>query len=253
MDLSSARRVFLLGLVGSMCATAALAIGILLFSEFDETAARILGSTAALSFFSLLALPAGVLLDRGQVIALAWASLTVSALGLVLVLVVLWVDWDDEPERLWKSALSVTAFAVAGAQAAATTSRRRADDSGAVRGLYAAAVVLAFVLAVMTAAAAWGEIDTTGYYRALGALAVLGLLSTLLQPVLRRMAGVGASAAADRPAHRIRVTLADGRSLDREESGRDFAEAVARAVRAAERDGSRVQKIERLEAGPGPS
>jgi hypothetical protein len=252
VDLSSARRVFLLGLVGSMCATAALAIGILLFSEFDETAARILGSTAALSFFSLLALPAGVLLDRGRFLPLAWASLVVSAVGLVLVQVVLWVDWDDEPERLWKSALSVTAFAVAGAQVAATTSRRRADDSTLVRGLYAAGLALALALAAMTSAAAWGEIDTVGYYRALGALAVLGLLSTLLQPVLRRV--VGAAAAPDaRVAHRIRVTLADGRSLDREESGRDFAEAVARAVRAAERDGSRVRKIERVEAESGPS
>jgi hypothetical protein len=250
--MSSARRVFLLALVASMCATAALAIGILIFSEFDETAARILGSTAALSFFSLLALPAGVLLDRGRRVLLAGASLAVSAVGLVLVLVLLWVDWNDEPERLWKSAVSATAFAVAGAQAAATTSRRRADDSPVFRGLYAAGLALALTLATMSSAAAWAEIDAVGYYRALGALAVLGLLSTLLQPVLRRMSGVGAPPD-EKALHRIRVTLADGRSLDREESGPDFADAVARAVRAAEREGARVMKIERLEAGPGPS
>ncbi len=252
MELSSLRRIFLLALLASMCATAALAIGILLFSEFDETAARVLGSTATLSFFSLLALPAGVLLDRGRFLGLAWASLAVSALGFVLVLVLLWVDWDDEPETLWKSALTASVFAVAGAQAAATTARRKADDSTSVRGLYAAGIVLALVLAAMASVAAWGEIEATGYYRALGALAVLGLLTTLLQPVLRRMAGTGATPG-EPAAHRIRVTLADGRSLDREESGRDFADAVARAVRALEREGSRVTKIERREADPGPS
>ena len=58
MERSSARRFFGIALVASMCATAALAVGILLFSDFDETAARILGTTAAISFFSLLALRA---------------------------------------------------------------------------------------------------------------------------------------------------------------------------------------------------
>jgi hypothetical protein len=35
MELSSARRLFLIAFVASMCATAALAVGILLFSDFD--------------------------------------------------------------------------------------------------------------------------------------------------------------------------------------------------------------------------
>jgi hypothetical protein len=253
VDLTSARRVFLLGLVGSMCATAALAVAILLFSQFDETAGRVLGSTAALSFFSLLALPAGVLLDRGHAVALAWASLALSAVGLVLVLVVLWVDWDDDiPAALGKGAITATVFAIAGAQAAATTSRRREGDSTAVRALHAVGVALALVVATMAAGAAWAEIEAVGYYRALAALAVLAVLATLLQPVLRRMAGPAPEPAGE-AAHRIRITLANGRSLDREVRGRDFAEAVARAVRAAERDGSVVTRIERLEADPGPS
>lgn len=46
-----------------MCATAALAVAILLFSDFDETAGRILGTTAAISFVSVLALPASVLVE----------------------------------------------------------------------------------------------------------------------------------------------------------------------------------------------
>ena len=248
MDVTSARRVFLLGLVGSMCATAALAIGILLFSEFDETAGRILGSTAALSFFSLLALPAGVLLDRGQFRTLAWASLLVSVVGLVLVLTLLWVDWEDDPEALGKSAMTVTALAIAGTQAAATTARRLEGDSSAVSALYALGAVLAFVLAAMVAAAVWAEIDSAGYFRALGALAVLAVLATLLQPVLRRVAGTAPEPRAG-ATHRIRVTLADGRSVDREARGRDFAEAVERAVRAAEQEGAEVAAIERLGRG----
>jgi hypothetical protein len=244
VELSSVRRFFGIALVASMCATAALAVGILLFSDFDETAARILGTTAAISFFSLLALPGAVLLDRRASLAVAWASLAVSAAGFLLVLAVLWVDWDDFPETLWKWALSVTVFAVAGAQVSATTGRRRGDDSGAVRALYAFGVVLGLAVAAMSTVAAWKEIDATGYYRALGAVAVLAVLATLLQPVLRRFGG--AETGRSDAVAQVRLTLADGTTLDVEESGRDFADAVARAIRAAERRGGSVTRIERL-------
>ena len=96
----------------------------------------------------------------------------------------------------------------------------------------------------MSTVAAWAEIDATGYYRALGAVAVLAVLATLLQPVLRRLGGreTGRSDALTQ----MRLTLADGTTLDVDESGRDFAEAVAHAIRAAERPGASVTRIERL-------
>lgn len=54
------KRMFLGGLVVSLCLTAALAIGTVLFGEFDDEGARIVYTTI------LLALPAGVLLDHGR-------------------------------------------------------------------------------------------------------------------------------------------------------------------------------------------
>jgi hypothetical protein len=250
LDLSSARRVFLVGLVGSMCATAALAIGILLFSEFDETSARILGTTGALAFFSLVGLPAGVLLDQGRARPLGWASFGVAASGLVLLLVLLWADWDDVPETLWKLALTATSFAVAGAQAAATTSRLRETDPPAAQALYALGLVAGLTLASMVTLATWVEVDSAGYYRALAAIAVVVVLFTLLQPVLRKMA---APRAPKTGGHGLRMTLADGREIMRFVDAGDFADAVARTVREVERGGSRVTKIERLEGGQGPS
>jgi hypothetical protein len=244
VELSSVRRLFLLALVVSMCATAALAVAILLFSDFDETAARILGTTAAISAASLLALPASVLLDRGRALPLASASLGVSATAFVLALVLLWIDWDDVGAPLWKSLLTATVFAIAGAQACATTIRRRRDDRRGVVVLYVLGLVLGVSAAAMAAVAAWAEVDTTGYYRALGAVAVLGVLVTLLQPALRRFGG--ARDAGPQASSRVRVTLAGGTTIDVEQAGRDFAEAVARAIREAERDGASVTRVERL-------
>jgi hypothetical protein len=244
VELSSARRLFLLALVASMCATAALAVAILLFSEFDETAARILGTTAAISFSSVLALPASVLVERGKVPALAWASLATSATAFVLALALLWTDWDDVPDALWKLLVTATVFAIAGAQACATTIRRRRDDSRGVEALYVLGLALSVAAAVMASIAAWGEIDTTGYYRALAAVVVLGVLATLLQPALRRFRGAGD--ARSRAGNQLRLTLDDGATVDVEQEGRDFADAVARAIRKAERGGGSVTRVERL-------
>jgi hypothetical protein len=44
------KRILSLAVVGSLCATAALAIAILLFSEFHRTQGRILGTTALIAF-----------------------------------------------------------------------------------------------------------------------------------------------------------------------------------------------------------
>jgi hypothetical protein len=193
-----------------------------------------------------------VLLDRGRSRALAWASIGASAIALALVLILLWADWDDDHDVLGKSVLTATVFAIAGSQASATTSRRRAGDSVAVGRLYVAGVTLMLVVATMAAVSVWAEIERVGYYRALGALAVLAVLVTLLQPLLARMARAG-PAEGPGVVHRIRITFADGRSLDREARGRDFADAVAKTVREAELEGAKVTTIERLEGASGPS
>jgi MFS family permease len=250
VELSSVRRLFLIALVGSMCATAALAVGILLFSEFDQTSGRVLGTTGALAFFSLLALPAGVLLDRGLATPLGWSALGLAALGLALVLVLLWIDWDDDRQTLLKTALTVTVFGAAAAQASATTARLRETDPRSVRWLYTAGLAVSAALATMASAAAWAEIDETGFYRVLGALAVIAVLVTLLQPILRKTA---APRSPQTGGFRLRLTLEDGHEIEREEGGGDFAEAVARAIRKAEREGNRVLRIERPGLGPGPS
>ena len=72
MELSLGRRLFFGGLIVSLAVTAALAIGILLFSEFDDTTWKILLTTALVAAFSVVSLPAGVLLDQRRHAWLAW-------------------------------------------------------------------------------------------------------------------------------------------------------------------------------------
>src|SRR5512134_2904643 len=88
----SGRRIFLWALVVSLCVTAVIAIATLLFAEFDDTAGRILATTALLSLACLLSLPAGVLLDQRRAVALGWTTILASGAGFVLAMVVIWGD-----------------------------------------------------------------------------------------------------------------------------------------------------------------
>ena len=83
----TARRLVLIGVAVSLCATALLAIGILLFGNFGETEGRILGTTLMLAGYGLVALPAGFLLDQSRHRPLAGAVIALAATGLALALV----------------------------------------------------------------------------------------------------------------------------------------------------------------------
>lgn len=219
-----ARRLFLRTLVVSLSATAALAIGTLLFAEFDDTAGRILATTGLISVASLFSLPAGVLLDQGRAAALAWATIALTAGGFLLALVLVWSDNED----LWKPVGILAVFAGASSQTAAGTSRRRPGDSPAVGRLYVASIALSYGLALLLTIAMIEEVERAGYYRFVGAVAVAAVLAALLAPIVRRMGGRPEKGGAE-------LVF----SLDREPS----AEAVERARRALEEGGAQVTGV----------
>jgi len=222
---ASGRRLFLWALVASLCVTAAIAIGTLLFAEFDDTAARILLTTTFLSVACLLSLPAGVLLDQGRAPALAWWTIAAAAAGFLMAMGVVWADPDDD--WVWKLALTFGLAALAGAQASASTSRRSPADSRRLVWIYVLGIVLTVVLATLIAVAVWLEIqDSSGYFRILGATAVAAVLATLLQPILRRLS---------KPAGAEHELVL---KLDKAPSD----EAVAAAIEALARHGVRADK-----------
>lgn len=229
--------------IATLCVTAAWAIIALLAGDFGATQGRILLTTTALGAYGLLGLPAGLLLERRRLVWLAWLDALLAALGFLLALNLIWAQWDDPAEAAWKSLVAVTAAAGAAAQAAAAQLRRRESDTPAIRQLVAAGVIAVVSLATLISAAALWEIDDPGYYRFLGAVAVLDVLLLVLVPVLRRGSGRPGERART---YRVRVVGDDGRADDVDADGGDFAAAVAAAIRSAERNGRRVTRVERL-------
>ncbi len=272
MDTLRVKRLFLVALITSLCATAGLAIGTLLLGDFDHTASRILATTALLSAFSLVALPAGILMDQRRSLTLAWATVALAAFGF---LHSQWVVWADDGENMWKLLGAISAFAVACAQTSSTTARRREGDPPTVGLLYLVSICTVFGLASLAVLALVEEIDDAGYYRFLGALAVLNILVALLQPVVRRLAAsplaeppprVDEVPANEETVYRFRCTLdrhpdalppsngyrplpGETPAVECRVPARAFADALARAVRELEAGGAKVTAMSREGAG----
>ena len=232
--------VLLRAIVASLTATALLAIGILLLGHFGQTEGRILTTTMLLAGYGLLALPAGFLFDQGRRTGLAWAVLILATAGFVLSVALVWTG-DDPPEALAKTAATIAALAVASTQVAALAARRTEREPESVRRLFLASTALALALASMVGLAVWAEIGSSGFYRALGAAVVLDVLLVALQPIL-------AAARREPTIHRLRLVGQPGGEVETTVEAGDFASAAAKAIRAAERNGTRVLGVMRIES-----
>jgi hypothetical protein len=231
------RRLLLTAVAISITATGLLAIGILLFGSFGETEGRILGSTMILAGYALLALPAGFLFDQWRHLPLATSVVGLAAAGLSLSLVNVWTGGASS--EVGKAVLTVTVFAGAAAQTAALAARRAEGDPTLVRALFPVSCALATVLATMVSVAAWAQFEDALYFRILGALAVLDLLTVALQPVL-------AAGRSRREVHHLRLVVDRGEEIETDVEAVDFAAAASRAIRDTERSGRRVLRVGRL-------
>jgi hypothetical protein len=236
------KQALVLAVVVSLCTTAVLAVGILLFGNFGELEGRILITTALLAAYGLLALPAGFLFDQARHARLAATVVVLTTAGFASAIAAVW--WTNEPPAaLGKLNATMTAFAVASAQIAALAARRRVSDPPAVRRLFASSVLLVLALATMVAVAAWAEIGAEGYFRILGSIAVLDVLAVVLQPILTLSRSAGRS-------YRLRVRVEPGDTIEMTVEAANLAAAAPKAIRAIEREGREVTGLERLAPSP---
>lgn len=229
------KRVLLLVVAGLLSISALLAIAILLFGSFGSTEGRILGSTALLAGYGLVALPAIVLLDKQRARRLALAGISLATLAALLALASVWNDANSD--TLGRAVGSATVLAVASSQACALTARRAIGDPVLVRWLFVASCVTAVLAAVLAVTFIWTSPHGSLAPRMLGAVFVLDLLLVALQPVLARA----------RPGtivHRFEVVLVSGERMEIEVPGGDVASAAARAIRSVERERGPVGELD---------
>lgn len=245
----SRKRVLLFTVAVLLSVSAVLAIAVLLIGRFGSTEGRILGSTALLGGFGLVALPGVVLLDKERARWLALAGVASAAFASVLALVAIWSPSGSD--ALGRTVGSAAVVAVAFSQLTALTARRATGDPSSVRRLFVGSCATAVLAAILAVTFIWSNPHGTLAPRALGALVVLDLLLVALQPILARA----------RPgvvAHHFEVVLASGERVAVSVTGGDVASAAARAIRSVERERGAVVELDvKREAadprGDGPS
>ena len=177
---------FVLGLIAvCLCVCGGLAVLFLLFGRFDGALWQILTTAVVLALYSLLALPGAMLLDQGRTSLLAWSAILLSVLAFLWAFRIIWSHLGDA-DGSWRLLVTLTACSTAVSQVCATTARRRDTDPSSVERLYGISNVLAYTLAAMVTLGAWEVLGAGSFFwRLLASIAVLDLLTVVLQSVLR--------------------------------------------------------------------
>jgi hypothetical protein len=177
---------FALGLAAfAFCVCGGLAVLFLLFGNFEGASWKMLTTAVVLGLYSLLALPGARLLDQGRSPILGWSAVLLAALGLLWAFRIVWGGLDDS-DGSWRLLVTLTACATSVTQVCATTARRHENDPASVNRLYGVSNLLVYSLAGIITLGSWNALGSGAFlWRMLGVLALLDVLSVVLQPVLR--------------------------------------------------------------------
>jgi hypothetical protein len=208
MPPSSLRRAFLWSFLGFLGVTALIAIAVVVGGEFNDTMARVLGTTGSVSAGSVLAMACAAFRDRQQLAGAIGIALAVVATAMLVAL--LWRDRVDE--GIGRATLLAVTYAVSVAHAELMLLGRL---PARYRWVQRALVALIALMALMLTPVIYGWFDDhEGVARTLGVLAILIALGTLAVPVLlwisrseRAEAEAAALAAAGGPRAPLRRTL----------------------------------------------
>jgi hypothetical protein len=221
------KRLFFLTLITALCGTGALAVLALLSGNFEGANGRVIATTGLLALYSLMAMPAGILIERASSPLVAWATLGLALGSLLYALALVW-----EVTETWEPVVGLSVFAAASSQTAALTALTDEKERGF---LYIASWVLAFSAAGLLGWMVLQEDYTL--WHLIAAVVVTDVVFALIQPLVRRMRAIPAGAAEAAASKGYRVVFA----LDSEPSLEEL-EAAHAALAAA---GARLETIER--------
>lgn len=177
------RRVIVGVIVGSFSLAALGGIIALLGGELNETAWRVLSTTAIVGAFSVAVLCCVALVGRRlQAFGLVGAAVSIATAGLSIALV--WSDggWPDELWQItWSGIAATAAFSLASLLLLLADRDRAAVRVGLITTLALFAVVLGMVLYVIW----WPDrTDSEVFPRVLGIAAILAALGAVVVPVI---------------------------------------------------------------------
>lgn len=180
---SRLRRVIVGVIIVSFSIAAIGGIVVLVSGSLDETAGRVLGTTAVIGVFSVAVLCCAALIGRRlQIVGFVGAVVSVIAAALVV-----WLIWYRGPiadalfSTIWTAIAATAAFSLASLLLLLADRRQPAVRIGLATTLVLFAVVLALVIYLIW----WPEtVDSEVFPRVLGVVSILAALGAVVVPVI---------------------------------------------------------------------
>lgn len=200
---AAVRRALSWALVGALCVAAITAIAAIMTGDFDDTDSRVIGTSLGFAVFSATAASGASLRfrDSENLRALGIATMALSAVAFVLLLVAVWNDGADD---VWRWFGSVALGTLACSHVSLVSGALRNTDGPTVRTLSRASMGLGLSDAFLGILAVSGAIEEVeeGFGQMVAVLVILLLLTTALPPILRRLqrTGLAADSSAEGPA-----------------------------------------------------
>jgi len=181
----SIKRTFLYTVIATLVLAALMGIYVLLAGRFGETEGKILLTTVAISFFSMMSLAGAAAHEKGPA-HWPWSvpGIALGVAGLVLYVLTIWADWwRYELAAKWLVILGIASFSFAHVCVLSLVS---VDER--VRSLFYAAVASIVALAAFISGLILSEPRHAEWpFRVAGVLAILDVCLTLCVPIVSRL------------------------------------------------------------------
>jgi hypothetical protein len=183
------RRLVASTLVVTLCIAALTAIVAILSGDFDDTDAYVIGTSIGFAVFTATAASGAALRYRQSesLRLLAMTTIALSALTFGLLVLALWTEWY--PDDAWQRFGCFAIATLTASHASLVSGARRASDTEAVGVLATLSICLAVfdgAAGILAVSQVVDEVDTE-FGQLLAALVVLLFLTSVLQPIVRRL------------------------------------------------------------------
>ena len=178
----SPKRIALWFLIISVAISAALGIIAILSGNFGDFEARVILTTVTISAASVCALAAGALWENRSERTFPGITVALAILAAAVIIIGIWGKISTT--GYWKFSATVGVLAIAFAQACLISLARLAPRFAWTRTL---ALIAIFFLASLIIFAICTEVSSEGFFKTMGATAILVAALTIMMPIFHRL------------------------------------------------------------------
>lgn len=178
----SPKKLALWFLIVSVALSAAFGIITIISGNFGDFEGRVILTTITISAASICALAAGAFWESRSARILPGVAVAFAILAAGLIIIGIWVKIGGD--EYWRSTATVGVLTIASAQACIISLARLAPRFAWTRTV--ALLGISF-LAASIIITIWGEINSDGFFKAMGATAILVAALTIMMPIFHRL------------------------------------------------------------------